>query len=67
MYWAQAAAYTVPGIAWTDPEFLKPGQSLDDFGPQVYFQVLGNVVILLASWLAWPPKTDGQLGDGVQR
>jgi hypothetical protein len=58
LYWAQAGAYTVPGIAWTDPEFLKPGQSLDDFGPQIYFEMLGTLVLLLASWLAWPPRGD---------
>jgi hypothetical protein len=58
LYWAQAGAYAFPGIAWTDPEFLKPGQSLDDFGPQIYFEILGTLVIVLASWLAWPPKAD---------
>jgi hypothetical protein len=56
--WAQAAAYTVPGVAWTDPQFLKAGQSLNDFGPQVYFEMIVTFVVLLASLLAWPPKTD---------
>jgi hypothetical protein len=37
-----------------DPEFLKPGQSLDDFGPQIYFEMAVTFVIVLASWLAWP-------------
>jgi hypothetical protein len=60
-YWAQAAAFTFPGIAWTDPEFLKPGQSLDGFGPQVYFEIFGTLVIVLAAWLAWPPKADEHL------
>jgi hypothetical protein len=58
LYWAQAGAFAVPGIAWTDPEFLKPGQSLGDFPPQVYFEILGSLMIGLASWLAWPSKTD---------
>ena len=53
-YWAQAAAFTFPGTAWTDPELLKPGQSLDGFGPQIYFEILGTLMILLAAWLAWP-------------
>jgi hypothetical protein len=60
-YWAQAAAFAFPGIAWTDPEFLKPGQSLDGFGPQVYFEILGSLVIFLAAWLAWPKKADERL------
>jgi hypothetical protein len=57
--WAQAAAYTVPGIAWTDPKFLRPDQSLDDFGPQIYFEMAVTFVVLLAAWLAWPSATDG--------
>jgi uncharacterized protein DUF6640 len=60
-YWAQAAAFAFPGVAWTDPELLKPGQSLHDFGPQVYFEIFGSLVIALAAWLAWPPKADEHL------
>jgi hypothetical protein len=66
LYWAQAGAYAVPGIAWTDPEFLKLGQSLDDVGPQIYFEVFGTLVIGLASWLAWPPKADKHLPPARQ-
>lgn len=58
LYWAQAGAYTVPNIAWTDPEFLRPGQSLEDFGPQIYFEIAGTCVVLLASWLGWPSTRD---------
>ncbi|USQ95323.1 DUF6640 family protein [Caulobacter sp. RL271] len=58
LYWAQAGAFFAPGVAWTDPEFLKAGQSLDDFPPQIYFEVLGTLVVGLASWLAWPSRTD---------
>jgi hypothetical protein len=58
VYWAQAMAWVFPGVAWTDPEFLKAGQTLSQFGPQVYFEILGTGMMLLASWLAWPPKTD---------
>lgn len=57
LYWAQAGAYAFPGTAWTDPEFLGPGQSLEDTGPQVYFELLGTAVVALAAWLAWPPTT----------
>ena len=61
IYWAQAGAYALPGTAWTDPEFLKPGQSITDWGPQIYFEMLGTIVVLLASWLAWPPTRDEHL------
>ena len=54
--WAQAAAYTVPGTAWTDPQFLKAGQSVNDFGPQIYFEMAATFMVLLASWLAWPSE-----------
>ena len=64
LYWAQGAAFAFPGIAWTDPEFLKPGQSLDDFPPQIYFEILGSLMIGLASWLAWPPKADEHRAHG---
>jgi hypothetical protein len=65
-YWAQAAAFAFPGVAWTDPEFLEPGQSLQDFPPQIYFEILGTLVIALASWLAWPPKAHvGSAGTRV--
>ena len=60
LYFAQALAFAVPGVAWTDPEFLKPGQSLSDFPPQIYFEILGTFVIALAYWLAWPPKASEQ-------
>jgi len=63
--WAQAGAYLFPGVAWTDAEFLKPGQHLDDLGPQVLFELAGTIVILLAAWLAWP--RDGRAGNSGSR
>ena len=60
LMWAQAAAYAFPGVAWTDPEFLKPGQSVTDWGPQIYFEMLVTLEVVLASWLAWPSKADDQ-------
>lgn len=62
IYWAQAGAYLFPGIAWTDPEFLAPGQSLSDHGPQVYFELAGTIVVVLAAWLAWPRTSDESSG-----
>jgi len=56
--WAQAAAFAFPGVAWTDPEFLGPGQSLHDFAPQIYFEMAVTFVVLLASWLAWPSAAE---------
>lgn len=67
LYWAQAAAFAVPGVAWTDPEFLKSGQTLNDFPPQIYFEILGTLVLGLASWLAWPPKADKHLAPSSGR
>lgn len=54
LYWAQAAAFTFPGVAWTDPEFLKSGESLNDFPPQLYIDIAMSVVVFFAAWLAWP-------------
>lgn len=61
--WAQACAYLVPGTAWTDPEFLKAGQSLEDFGPQIYFEMAVTFIVLLAAWLAWPARADERAVD----
>ena len=54
LYWAQAAANAFPGVAWTDPEFLKPGESLTEFAPQLYIDIGMSVVVIFAAWLAWP-------------
>ena len=54
LYWAQAAANVFPGVAWTDPEFLKPGQSLTEFPPQLYIDIGMSVIVTIATWLAWP-------------
>jgi len=58
LYWAQAAAFAFPGVAWTDPEFLKPGESLTEFAPQLYIDIGTSVVVMFAAWLAWPRTTD---------
>jgi len=54
VYWAQAAANAFPGAAWTDPEFLKPGESLTEFAPQLYIDIGMSVIVIFAAWLAWP-------------
>lgn len=57
-YAAQACAFTFPGVAWTDPEFLEAGRSLTDFPPQLYIDMGASLFMIFATWLAWPPKTD---------
>ncbi len=54
--WAtQFAAIFFPGSGWTDPEFLKPGQSLHQVPPQVYIDLVMAGLVLLAARLARPP------------
>ena len=41
LYWvSQSIAFTFPGVAWTDPHLLKPGQSLDQFPQQVPLEIV---------------------------
>lgn len=41
VYWiGQSLAFAFPGVAWTDPHLLKPGQSLHQFPQQVYLEVV---------------------------
>ena len=47
----QAAAFAFPGVAWTDPEFLRPGQALDRFPPPQ--PVMDGVVLALVLLAAW--------------
>ena len=47
---SQASAFLFPGVAWTDPDLLKPGQSLGDFP----FQLKGDLVIFgVLAWCGW--------------
>lgn len=50
-WWTQAAANFFPGVAWTDPELLKPGQSLTRFPPQGYLDIVLLSLVLLGAWL----------------
>ncbi|AMR29382.1 hypothetical protein A0257_21300 [Hymenobacter psoromatis] len=54
LFWSQAAANLFPGAAWTDPELLGPGQSMDQFPPQLYIDLGMTTLVLLATWLSWP-------------
>ncbi len=58
LYVSQAAANLFPGVAWTDSEFLKPGQTLTQVGPQLYMDVVMTALVLLAGWLSWPRTED---------
>jgi hypothetical protein len=64
LYWSQAAANLFPGVAWTDPDLLQPGQRLTQFPPQLYLDLTMTVLVLLATWLSWPHATapDTQAG-----
>lgn len=43
LYWvSQCFAFLFPGVAWTDPHLLQPGQSLQDFP----LQVKGDLLVL---------------------
>lgn len=52
----QFAAAFFPGSGWTDPEFLQPGQSLQQIPPQVYLDLGMTSLVLLAAWLARSPE-----------
>ena len=58
LYWTQAAANLFPGTAWTDPEFLTPGQSLTDVPPQLYLDLGMTTFVLFSAWLTWPKTVD---------
>ena len=51
-FWTQAAAVFFPGVAWTDPEFLSPGQSLTAFPPpQLVMDAVVTALVFAAAWL----------------
>jgi hypothetical protein len=52
LYWiSQAIAFLFPGVAWTDPNLLKSGQSLSDFPMQLTLDMVLFFVIGLCAWL----------------
>ena len=51
-FWTQGAAAFFPNVAWTDPEFLRPGQSLTQFPPpQLVMDAAVTALVLLSAWL----------------
>ena len=54
LYWvSQSMAFAFPGVAWTDPHLLKPGQSLEQFPQQVPLEiVLYSLITVGASLMA---------------
>lgn len=51
-YWvSQAVAFAYPGVAWTDPNLLRPGQSLSDFPQQLGLDVVMFGLIALSTFL----------------
>jgi hypothetical protein len=56
VYWVtQALANFYPGVAWTDPEFLKAGQTLNDIAPQMILDPIVLGVVFLGWYLARKP------------
>jgi hypothetical protein len=55
LYWlSQLPAFLFPGVAWTDPDLLEPGQSLSDFPMQLQldiglFALIGIAALLMVS------------------
>jgi len=56
VYWlTQGLANFYPGVAWTDPEFLKAGQTLNDIAPQMILDPVLLGVVFLGWYLARKP------------
>jgi hypothetical protein len=51
----QGLANFYPGVAWTDPEFLRAGQTLKDISPQMIMDPIVLGVIFLSWYLARKP------------
>jgi hypothetical protein len=53
VYWVtQGLANFYPGVGWTDPEFLKPGQTLNQISPQMILDPIVLAVVFLGWYLA---------------
>jgi hypothetical protein len=56
VYWVtQELANFYPGVAWADPEFLKPGQTLNQISPQMILDPIVLGVVFLGWYLARKP------------
>jgi hypothetical protein len=59
LYWvSQLPAFLFPGVAWTDPNLLQPGQSLTDVPIQLKGDVVLFPLMILASWLVLRGRTE---------
>ena len=66
LYWSQALANLFPGVAWTDPDLLKPGQTLEQFSPQLYLDFLMTVAVVAGAWMALSPTGRSPARGGVR-
>ena len=58
LYWvSQLPAFLFPGVAWTDPNLLQPGQSLSDLPIQIKGDFVLFPLIILGAWLALRGQT----------
>lgn len=51
IWFSQIMAFLFPGVAWTDPGMLKPGQSMDQLPPQYIVDAIGLIPIAIADML----------------
>lgn len=52
LYWiSQTLAFLFPGVAWTDPNLLGPGQSLEDFPGQIKIDLVVFAILIVTAWL----------------
>ena len=52
LYWAsQALAFLFPGVAWTDPDLLPSGHTLDEFPLQLRGDVVLFALLAVVGWL----------------
>jgi hypothetical protein len=51
----QGLANFYPGVAWTDPEFLKAGQTLNDIAPQMILDPIVLGIVFLGWYLGRKP------------
>ena len=56
LYWSQAAANLFPGVGWTDPDLLKPAETMDQVAPQLYLDAVMTLVTLFAGRLMLPKR-----------
>ena len=59
LYWlSQLPAFLFPGVAWTDPNLLKPGQSLSDIPIQIKGDFVLMPLLIIGAWLTLRGRTE---------